>query len=254
MFSCRILYLFFFLVGFANAQQNIIINDVEWPPYFFVGDKNEQQGLAKELLNICVPQTGYKIDYRRLPVKNTQSFMATGKIDLTVYSYRQQREAFLYYANETLFTSEYGFMVRADSAINITELNDLAPYKMGHLAGLTYIPELMQIINDKAKAKQLVVGYNLTSMFSQLLASSPRFDIIADAKITFYWQAKMLGVSDKIKVLDYNIKHKDYFITVSKNSKNIREPLNFLADFDDCLRSLKESGQYQTILADYGAH
>ncbi|MBL4942371.1 MAG: transporter substrate-binding domain-containing protein [Colwellia sp.] len=247
-----ILSLLFFINCSVHAQQTVIINDVSWPPYFFIGENSTQQGIAKELLNICVPQAGYSIEYRRLAVKNTHIYMATGAIDITLYSYKKERDAFLIYSNEKIFSTEYGFMVKASSNIKINKLDDLIPYRIGHLAGLTYTPELMKIITEKEATKQLVVGFNLKTLFSQLLATTPRFDIMADAKTTFHWQAQVLGVSDKIKVLDYNIAHKDYFVTVSKNSPNVSSPKLFLSKLDSCLKKLKNDGQYQTILNNYG--
>jgi len=89
-------------------------------------------------------------------------------------------------------------------------------------------------------------------MFSQLLAPTPRFDIIADARDTFYWRAQRLGVSDKIKILNYPIKSKNYYITVSKQSKNITNAADFIKNMDSCLQTLKQSGEYQNILANYG--
>jgi len=236
----------------AHAKKTVIINDVGWPPYFFIGEKSSQQGLGKELLNICIHQAGYDVDYRRLPVKRTHIYMKNGDIDITAYSYRKQREQFLIYSKESLFSSDLGFMVKADSSINIHDLKDLEPYRIGRLAGLSYTPELMKIIENKDKKNQVVTGYNFISMFSQLLAPIPRFDIIANSKSTFYWQAKALGVSDKVKVLDYTLKHKKYFVTVSKKSKNIKNPEKFLKQIDLCLKTLKSNGKYREILESYG--
>jgi hypothetical protein len=35
-------------------------------------------------------------------------------------------------------------------------------------------------------------------MFAQLLSSTPRFDIMANSKQTFYWRTKNLGIAHKI--------------------------------------------------------
>lgn len=72
-------------------------------------------------------------------------------------------------------------MIRTDSNIAIKKLSDLMSYKMGYLAGLTYMPQLLKIINDKEIKNKVVTGYSLQAMFSQLLAPIPFFDIIADA-------------------------------------------------------------------------
>jgi hypothetical protein len=58
-------------------------------------------------------------------------------------------------------------------------------------------------------------------MFAQLLSSTPRFDIMANSKQTFYWLANSLGIANKIKVLHFTKDFKKYFITVSKNTQNI---------------------------------
>ena len=121
-----------------------------------------------------------------------------------------------------------------------------------NLAGLTYTPEYMAIVNEKIKLNQVTIGHSLESMFLQLLAPTPRFDIMADSKNTFHWFATDKGVSEKVKVLDYTIKHKDYFIAVSKRSKNIANPQALLNKTDTCIRQLNKDGRYQAVLSKYG--
>lgn len=219
-----------------------------------INNQQEGPGLAKEIINLCTQRSKHNVEYRELPVKRTHHFMEMGEIDVTIYSYKEERENIIYYAKEVLFTSEYGFMVRADSEINIEKLTDLKPYVIGHLAGLTYTPELKKIIDDKAEIEQLVTGHSLKAMFDQLLADTPRFELMADSKSTFFWEAKKLGVTEKIKVLDFNIKNKAYYITVSKRSKNIKNPKEFLDKIDICLRDIKNNGVYKAILAKYGIY
>lgn len=239
---------------FLSANQKIIINDVHWPPYFMINAQQEGAGLAKDVINLCLQRLGLEAKYHELPVKRTHHFMEVGEIDVTVYSYKEERNEILYYAKEVLFNSEYGFMVRTNSDIKIDKLDDLSPYVIGHLAGLSYTPELKKIIDDKAEIDEVVIGYSLQAMFAQLLADIPRFEIMADSKHTFYWQAKKLGVSDKIQILDYNIKNKAYYITVSKHSNNIKNPEKFLDKIDTCLRDIKLNGTYDKILARYGIY
>jgi ABC-type amino acid transport substrate-binding protein len=248
------IFLCYFPCFIANANQKIIINDIQWPPYFMINAEQEGAGLGKDIINLCVQRGGYQVEYHELPIKRTHHFMEVGEVDITVYSYKEKRKEILYYGKEALFNSEYGFMVRRNSDIKIDKLADLEPYVIGHLAGLSYTPELKKIINNKDEIGEVVTGYSLKAMFSQLLAKTPRFEIMADSKITFHWQAKKLGVADKIKVLDYNIKNKAYYITVSKRSKNIKNPKDFLNKIDICLRDIKQSGEFKAILAHYGIY
>ena len=111
----------------------------------------------------------------------------------------------------------------------------------------------MAIIDSKKASKQAVPTYSWSSIFAKLLTHKPHFDIVADAKTTLFWQAKLLGVSDQIKILPTPIKKKNYYLTASKQSKNIRNPQAFLHKADRCLKRLKYSGKYQEILKKYGA-
>jgi len=216
--------------------------------------QQEGIGLGKDIVNLCLKRMDYQVDYHKLPIKRTHHFMEVGEIDISVYSYKEKRNEILYYGKETLFDSEYGFVVRADSDIEINNLKDLTPYVIGHLAGLTYTPELKSIIDNKIKIDEAITGYSLQAMFSQLLADIPRFQIMANSKISLYWQAKKQGVANKVKVLDYNIKNKAYYLTVSKRSKNINNPKEFLAKVDLCLREIKQNGEYKSIFSKYGIY
>lgn len=241
----------------CNAQtkkiplQKVIINDVDWPPYFFLEGSNLHLGIGKEIINTCLAKNNYLAEYVPLPIKRTHIYMQNGDIDITVYSYKPEREAFLFFAKEPLFDTEYGFMTRSDSNYIINGLDDLGDLRIGHLAGLSYTPELLKIIEEKLANNDAVVANSMKAVFSQLLAQTPRIDITASAKSTFYWQANLLGVQDKIKVLDYTIKSKQYFITVSKKSSNIAEPMRFLQKMDQCVAEMKSNGEYQTLLSRY---
>jgi polar amino acid transport system substrate-binding protein len=180
-------------------------------------------------------------------------FMQNGQLDISIYSYKKEREKFLVYSDVPIFISEYGFAVRADSDIQIDHLDDLRPYTIGHLAGLSHTPELSEIINQKRPLGMVTDSHTLDSMFAQLLSTTPRIDIMPNTKDTFYWRAKELGVSDKIKVLDFAITTKRYYVTVSKSSKNIDDINGFLAEMDTCITQLHENGKYKEIISRYGS-
>jgi polar amino acid transport system substrate-binding protein len=242
-------------INVSQANQPILnINDVNWPPYFFIENPGHTHklGIAKEILNHCIAKSGYKTNYIGLPIKRTHYYMESGILDITVYSYKKDREKILKYSSEPIFSSEYGFLVKADSKIVIDKVSDVLPYQLGHLAGLTYTPEYMNIINEKMALKEVTTGQSLEAMFNQLLAPQPRFELMADSKATFHWYAQEAGLSDKIKVLDFTLKNKNYFITVSKKSENISDIQAFINDTDHCIKALKQNGDYQTILEKYG--
>ena len=120
------------------------------------------------------------------------------------------------------------------------------------MAGLTHTPKLLAMLERKRLSGEISEGHSIDAMFAQLLSSTPRFDIMPNTKQTFYWRAKSLGVSDKIKVPSFTVAYKDYFVTVSKNSKNISDIASFLAELDQCITQMHNDGRYAAILKKYG--
>ncbi|MGS2720746.1 substrate-binding periplasmic protein [Paraglaciecola aestuariivivens] len=247
-----VLVLLFFSEQSLATTKKLISYDLDWPPYLISESTDSNlQGLGKDIINQCTSEQGYQTSYLHLPIKRIVVFMQSGQIDLSIYSYKKHREAFLTYAKVPIFETEVGFVVRKDSNISIDSLEDLAPLRMGHLAGLTHTPELLAIINHKRLTGELSEGHHLDAMFAQLLSSTPRFDIMPDSKQTFYWRAKQLNIQDKIKVLPFVAGKKEYFISVSKKSKNINNIEAFLAQFDHCILNMHNNGQYQKLLQKY---
>ncbi|NTW67475.1 MAG: hypothetical protein HGB21_14400, partial [Nitrospirae bacterium] len=69
-----------------------------------------------------------------------------------------------------------------------------------------------------------------------------------DTRETTLWRAKQMNVQDRIKILDYDIQTKDYFITVSKQSQAVGDKRVFLDKVDQCLRAAKKDGRYLELV------
>jgi polar amino acid transport system substrate-binding protein len=251
-YSVKLLLLSLWSVTSLLSANTLILNDTDWPPYLFPESNSQFPGLGKDVLNACLPKKDFRLRFNKLPVKRTHRYMQSGELDISLYSYKKEREAFVVYSKEPIFTTEYGFAIRADSEIKIEKLEDLQPLVIGHLAGLTHTPELLKIVEQKRLTGEISLGHSIDAMFAQLLSTTPRFDIMPNTKQTFYWRAKKLGVSDKIKVPDFTVAYKKYFVTVSKMTKNIADIAGFLADLDQCIIEMHQDGRYKAILNKYG--
>ncbi len=242
------------LLLFSNDtfSKTVYINNIEWPPFFFSDRTKDKIGLGGEVLDICLKQTNYQVEYKTLPIKRTHLYMQTGEIDISVYSYKDERNAIIHYAKEPLFTSTYALASKKDSNVTINKLDDLNNYVIGHLSGLAHTPELLKIIELKKPINEVSVGHSVDAMFNQMLATPQRFDIMPNSKETLLWRAKQLGITDKITIHDLVVAEKNYYITVSKFSKNIAQPRQLLNQLDNCILGLKAAGTYQTISQRYG--
>ena len=237
---------------FSQDKTDLFLNDTYWPPYLFPASDTEFLGVAKETLNYCLKDSNYDLKYLNLPIKRTHYYMSNGGLDITIYSHKKSREDFLYYGKVPIFSVNYGFVAAKNRNFKITRISDLKPLVVGHLSGLSHTPEVLSIIEEKKPLQTVVESNNLIYMMQQLASSPPRIDIIPNATTTFLWQIKRLGLEDKLTVLDYVVDRKQYYVTVSKASKNIPDSQTFLAKMDQCLIDYKQTTEYQLMLSKYG--
>lgn len=237
----------------AHSRAELLqLNDIDWPPFFFPGQRQVQPGLGKAVLTRCLLQLGYSFRYNNLPIKRTHYYMQTGELDITVYSYQAEREDAVLFGKEPLFISSYGFAVKSGSGINISQPADISTLTFGHLAGLAHTPELNTVLAAMRDKQQVVESFELNSTLQQLISTPARIDITANSRETLLWRIKNLGLSDKISVLDYELATKPYYTAVSKSSQVITDPAQFIEQFDNCVLQLKQTGTYADMAASYG--
>ncbi len=128
--------IFFVIFGFisvATAKNNIIVmgyKDRKKPP--FIGEKNDNSGLYKELFEKATKQMGCNFKIVRLPKKRVHKGFKEGSIDFYPgASFSLKRAEYLYYMPNGLQTKEV-----LVSLNNYTEINDISKVKGKLLAEL----------------------------------------------------------------------------------------------------------------------
>ena len=236
----------------VDASEKIIIDNPDWPPFFFGSDKNAPKGIGREIIEMALKKDGEKFHFERFPIKRANFYLKSGNIDIGLYSYKKKREAFVYYSKEPLFSTKYRFMVRSDSSIKVRSYKDLNFLVFGYLDGLSFTPELLTVIKRKKKYNEVVNLYSLNSLLRGLAGKIQIFDITADSESTLLWKANTMKIRDKVKILDYEIGSKIYYLVISKKSKNIIDKKRFLKNFDSFLKAIKRDGTYGKIFTKYG--
>lgn len=248
-----IVWIVFCVIGINETfgQETKILNIVasDWPPYIFGEKPGELKGIAKELLEMCVPQTGYDTKFESYPVKRIFAYLEEGKADVSVFSYKKEREDFLFYGKEPLFASGYRPVVLAGKNIQIRTLQDFDKLRLGHLEGLKYSKNFYEYIELRRKKGNLVIATTEDSCLRMLLNNM--IDIFVDTQDTTLWRAKEMNALDKIRVLDFDIQTQNYFTVVSKKSKKIKDIPAFLQQTDECLKKVKADGRYDAVIRKY---
>lgn len=236
---------------FANEQITLDVNSVDWPPFFLEQKQSGQVGLARELLSLCVKQPTYDVRYMQLPIKRTHQYMQTGQLDLAIYSFKPEREDFVWYSAQPLFHSAIGVATKRDFIQPLMQETDLEPWRIGYLAGLGLTPTLAVLVAGKKSSGSAFEDYSMEGLFDQLIASPSRMDLVINSREALLWMSRRPNYENKVKVLDLALERKAYFLTVSKKSKKLADPSAFLKQFDQCLQSLRVSGEYQKLLESY---
>ena len=250
MRNLALLLSFAIFYSHQTIANEIIVNDPDWPPYFFKGARYQPIGFAKEVLKQCLPQTGYKARFIYHPIKRMRTYMESGDIDLHIYSYKPSRESFLIYGQEPLFKTSYQPFINKKAPFEIQSIEDFKGLRIGHLQGLKYSKDYYQYIEE-----QLEKGFvrSVTSNVSLIsLLAEEKIDTFVNTVDTVYWLATTLGVREDILAVEFDIQTKNYFVALSKNSDRIKDKNAFLTKLDSCIKEIKKSGQYQKIKTGYG--
>lgn len=235
--------------AFGGEAKTLNISESDWPPYSFLAKPGTPEGIIKEIMEMCIPQSEYRLKFGFYPVKRMYSYLEEGKIDLNVLSYKKERESFLVYGKEPMFASGYRPVMLAGKNFQINTLHDFDKLRLGHLEGLKYSQAFYDYIESRRKKGDLVIATTGDSCLRMLLGNM--IDIFVDTKDTTLWRAKEMNALDKIRVSDFDIQTQDYFIVVSKKSENVKDISAFLDSMDKCLKQTKADGRYDTIVKKY---
>ena len=245
-FSLLVLSLFF-----KSYAGTIKLNDNDWPRFFFGGisEQKVSKGIGKEILDICLPRTGYQFEFTFHPIKRMRKYMEEGKLDINVYSYRPSRESFLLFGKEPIFSASYRPVVLSGSNVKINSIDDFEAYNLGHLLGLRYSPEFYDYVMRRQQDNRLATTTRSSYIIDMLV--DKKIDVFVGISASSLWHAKNAGIADKIRILNFDVKTSDYFVTISKKSAVIKDKPLFLSQVDTCLRELKQNGQYKQITDKY---
>lgn len=236
----------------SSELKPLLVNAVDWPPFFIRKSSAGLPGFAREILDYCLPKTGYVARYEWLPVKRTYQYMQQGKLDLAVYSKKTERESYIRYGSLPMFTSEVGFAVRSDFKPDGRELADVKPFRFGYLAGLALTPELNELLEQKRAAGRAAVEvFQLTDLFAKLLQQPAPVDVVVNSKETLNWLIFDLGIQHQAKVLPYAVGRKSYYLTLSRKSANVTDPEKFFQQFDACLSDFQKQAAFNSLLRRY---
>ncbi|WP_163834508.1 substrate-binding periplasmic protein [Spartinivicinus ruber] len=247
-------------VGFANAQQELLIVGEEWPPFEFK-DGDEVVGIDVDIATYIFKEMKIPVSFKMLPWKRAWSMVEEGKADAVFStSFKEKRVPYLIYPKEHMWMSEFVFfnntankLSQFDGYKTVIE-KDL---KVGIINGNSYHPSFWQAFPyqdgsteyDESKVsllnKQLKGAVDIKVNFKKL--ASNRIDVFTADKVIGQFTAKLLGLNKDISYYDVALYSKPYPMPFVKKS-TYPEIEKVAMEFEKRLKALKESGKYQEIV------
>lgn len=238
--------LFCALSAFLNIAHTkpLLINSPDWRPYFTYDDT--ATGYAKELLKYLLEDNGYSYRFVPLPIKRGNQYIKTGKLDVSVLSYRPERAQFVSYADFPLFTVSLRFISRPEHA-KIRHVDDISPLRFEFVRGVSYTQE----IREKANVLERDVYTSVTLEHALKKIMANRSDITAASTHTLISELKALGYPKVLTIGAYVVQEKAYYITVSKRSETITDPSVFFSKMQSSLNKARQTGVIDQLSAEY---
>jgi len=237
----------FYLSISVSAQEKILVNVPDWPPYFSYFDNN--QGFAIELIDLILTEAGYKFEFIPLPVTRGNVYIKNGNIDVSVLSYNKSRDNFVYYNDIPLFSITMKLVTRHDTK-EIDDISQLNWLKFEFVRGLSYTKE----INSYANTLEKNVHTSVTLSNALKKIQARRSDVTAASQHTLRDEIKKINAQNTLRIGELKLKTKRYYITVSKRSLRIQQPMLFLKIVDEKLTELHNSNVLAALERKYNIY
>ena len=218
------------------------------PPLSFEED-GEAKGFFVDLLREICRRAGYEATVKLYPVKRMDSYLQSGEFDgATALVHTKDRERYLFYSNTPVMVSRLSVFVRKDKKIKFKTIDDLKGKRIGVLLGYkTDSASLDKAIREGFVEIEEAAGYdqNLKKLIKGRLEC-----LISTEQLTWYYADK-LGISEEITDLELPISSHSVFFTVSKYSKNIANPHDFINKINTAFDEVVSEGAYEQLQEKY---
>ena len=241
---CLLLQCTLVLAGGRGLAADFRFVTLEFPPLEYENDRQEAEGGVVEIVRTVMAQLGHDVDIRVLPWTRAMQMVAGGKADAIFTAYRNsEREKFLEYSEEVLFDQEIYFYKKKGSPVDFDGyIASIRDARIGIVSTISYGQEFdryRQFIRlDKAN--------QLAHNFGKLVKG--RIDLLPSSYYVAESTIQQMGVAAQVERLPQMIESLPSFIAFSRK----RDLHGVRLAFDDQLKTLKSTGEYEQILRKHG--
>ncbi len=210
------------------------------------GDEEKKGGYLVEVAQEAFQQVGYSPEFIFVPWARAlvQSIKGAYTVLLAAYYTKERAEELLY--SDPIGTTRVFLFKRKVDKITYKTMEDLKPYRIGHIRGSKVSPEF-----DKVEKTFLTIEYakSTEQNIKKLLAH--RLDLVVEKeeRLKELLNTEFKGEVDKLEFLYPPLQVNTYHNCVSKK---LPEGQQIIADFNRGLKKIRVNGTYNAILKKYG--
>ena len=228
------------LPAFASGNGLRIVT-THFPPYVFIED-GMLKGLHVNLLYEIFKRMEVSFTIELLPWPRALQMLKNGNADAMFPLFKtKERMSFIDYSNP-LFTEETALFALKDKGTKFTTLADLSGCSFGSLRGFSYGTKL----DDFIRQNNITVDFANSAKQNVEKFVFGRFDILVEARYVPWYELQKLDRWQDVAMLDIIAKNQSH-LGFSKK----RNHQQLISRYNSVLKSMKEDGSYEKIVAKY---
>lgn len=207
------------------------------------------KGFFLDVFREVARRAGFEVTFTLYPLKRLEMYLQSGEVDGAVAMvHTKEREEYLVYSPAPIMVSRLLVFVKKGKEFPFTAINDLKGKKIGVILGWkTENIELEQAIQDGTIQIEEVARYeqNLKKLMAE------RVDCLISTEQLTWYHANELGVANALVSLETPIAEHSVFSVISKNTKNIVNPQEFMQKMSVALDEMLSDGTYKQLQEKY---
>ena len=231
------------------AEDALVFGGVpEIPPMSFEED-GVVKGFFSDVFREVAQRAGFEVTIELYPVKRLVVYLQAGQIDgVMSMVHTPEREKYLTYFPSPLIISRTLVFVKKGGEFPFKSIEDLEGKKIGVLLGWkTESTAFERAIQEGTIQIEAVVQQEQN--LKKLRAG--RVDCIIGTELVTWYYANELGLAEDLAALETPLAEHSVFSAISKNTKNISNPQEFIEKMAAALDEVLSDGTYEELQKKY---
>lgn len=233
-------------INYAFADdKKLTIGGLEFPPYIINEDSGVISGIMVDFIREAAADRDVEVSFNITNWARALKEVQTGRADAIIPTmYSKDREAFLFYPEQELFTLNMVFFKHQETDIDFSgDYGSLKNYTIGKLRNARVSPEF-----DKAVEDGLLKVDERSSVTTLMRAvARKRLKLVALDYPTGMWVLKNENLTKNVKVLSHSLGRVKTFLAFAKDAVSQETILQL----NSSMENLVENGRRQEILRSY---